>query len=189
MIQDGPLPPPAQDGRPDAPLFFEVLRTRRSVRAFQSQPVDEALLQRILAAANSAPSAGNVQGYEIVVVRDAAKREALVPVCYNQKFIAQAPVVLVFCMHPQRSEAKYGKEGGEFFSLQDATIACAYAELAIAALGLATVWIGAINVPALRQVIALPAEWKPVALLPVGYRAENPPPTTRRPLSELVHEM
>ncbi len=183
-----PLPTPLRPDAPDSPKFFEVLRTRRSVRAFRSQAVDEALLQQILAAANSAPSAGNLQGYEIVVARDASKREALVAACYNQKFIAQAPVVLVFCANAQRSEAKYGKEGGEFFSLQDATIACAYAELAIAALGLATVWIGAIEVAALRRIVGLPDQWKPVALLPVGYRAENPPATPRRPLTELVHE-
>jgi nitroreductase len=177
-----------EPGAPTSPGFFDVLQMRRSVRAFTNQPVDEKLVQRILAAANSAPSAGNVQGYEIVIVRDAATREALVSACFNQKFIAQAPVVLVFYTHAKRSEAKYGKEGGEFFSLQDATIACAYAELAIAALGLATVWIGAINVPALRELIAVPPEWKPVSLLPVGYRAEAPPATSRRPLSDLVHE-
>lgn len=181
-------PSPLEPGTPKAPGFFEVLRARRSVRAFTGQPIDEALLKRIVAAANSAPSAGNVQGYEIVVVRDAAIREALVPACFNQKFIAQAPVVLIFYTHARRSEAKYGKEGGEFFSLQDATIACAYAELAIAALGLATVWIGAINVAALRELIAVPPEWKPVALLPVGYRAEDPPATSRRSLADLVHE-
>jgi nitroreductase len=49
--------------------FFEVLRLRRSVRAYESRPVEPEKLQRILTAANSAPSAGNLQAYEIVVVR------------------------------------------------------------------------------------------------------------------------
>ncbi len=168
--------------------FFEVLRMRRSIRAFAQQPVEEAKLQKILAAANSAPSAGNLQAYEIVVVRDEATKQALMRASFNQAFIAQAPVLLVFCAHASRSESKYGKGGGEFFSLQDATIACAYAELAAAALGLGTVWIGTLDIPGLQQAAALPPEWRPVGLLPIGYRAETPPATPRRLLGEIVHE-
>lgn len=179
------------EGRlPDSRVeFFETLRIRRSVRAFQSRPVEEEKIQRILAASNSAPSAGNLQGYEIVVVRDDARKQALVTACYNHTFIAQASVVLVFCAHARRSAEKYGESGGEFFSLQDATIACAYAELAVSALGLGTVWIGAINVPAVLEVLGVSPDWKPVALLPVGYRGETPPPTTRRDLTDLAHEI
>jgi nitroreductase len=168
--------------------FFEVLRFRRSVRAFQPRPVEEEKLQRILAAANSAPSAGNLQGYEIVVVRDPAKKQALAGACYNQRFVAQAPVLLIFFGNARRSELKYGQRGGDLFSLQDATIACAYAELATAALGLGTVWIGALDIPAVQQVTGVSADWRPIALLPIGYRGENPTATPRRHLSDLVHE-
>lgn len=179
----------SDSGAPGAPLdFFETLRRRRSVRAFQDRPVEEDKLQRILAAANSAPSAGNLQGYEIVVIRDEALRRSLVPAVYNQAFVAQAPVLLLFCANARRSEVKYGKEGGALFSLEDATIACAYAELATAALGLGTVWIGALDIPKITQLTAISAEWRPVAILPIGYRAETPAPTSRRPLSDLVHE-
>lgn len=168
--------------------FFEVLRIRRSIRAFEPRPVEEEKLQRILAAANSAPSAGNLQAYEIVVVREEGLRKALAEAAFNQAFIAEAPVALIFCAHQLRSEAKYGRAGGELYSLQDATIACAYAELAVAALGLGTVWIGALDVVRVRKIAAIPEEWKPVALLPIGYRREVPAPTPRRRLAELVHE-
>jgi nitroreductase len=167
--------------------FFEVLRIRRSVRAYEDRPVEPEKLQRILAAANSAPSAGNLQAYEIVVIRNEETRQAMVKAAYNQAFIAQAPVMLLFCAHPARSEAKYGKAAGEFFALQDATVACAYAELAAAALGLGAVWI-AVDGSAALQVAGLSQDWRPVALLPLGYRGEVPPGTPRRHLSELVHE-
>ena len=169
--------------------FFETLRMRRSVRAFEDRPLEEEKLQRILAAANSAPSAGNLQAYEIVIVREHALRQKLVPAVYNQAFVAEAPVVLIFCANSQLSQAKYGAQGGEFFSLQDATIACAYAELAVAALGLGTVWIGALDVAQLRALTGIPAGWKPIALLPIGYRGQTPLPTTRRRLEELVHSV
>jgi nitroreductase len=183
-------PSVARDALPQARVeFFEVLRMRRSVRAFEDRPLEEEKLQRILAAANSAPSAGNLQAYEIVIVRDEALKRALVPAVYNQGFVAEASVVLIFCAHQQRSEAKYGPVGGEFFALQDATIACAYAELAVAALGLGTVWIGALDVPQITRLTGIPSVWKPIALLPIGYRGQSPLPTPRRRLDELVHEI
>ena len=169
--------------------FFELLRFRRSIRAFDSRPVEEEKLQKILRAANSAPSAGNLQGYEIGVIRDPRMKQALVKATFNQAFIAQAPVFLLFCTHQARSAVKYPGAGAELFSLQDATIACAYAELATAALGLGTVWIGALDVPAIRQITGIPPEWTPVALLPIGYRGQVPPPTPRRHLNEIVHEL
>jgi nitroreductase len=178
---------------PDVPLakveFFEALRMRRSVRAYEDRPVEEEKLQRILAAANSAPSAGNLQAYEILVVRAKTMKEALAQASCNQTFIAQAPVLLVFCAHPRRSEVKYGQTGGDFFALQDATIACAYSELAAAALGLGTVWIGALDAPKVIQITGIPPAWKPISLLPIGYRAQMPTPTSRRHLDHLVHEI
>lgn len=173
----------------DNMLFFELLRRRQSIRKFEPRALEEEKLEQIFAAANSAPSAGNLQAYEIVVIRDERTRQALVGAAYNQAFIAQAPVILIFCAHCRRSEAKYGKAGGELYSLQDATIACAYAELAAAAVGLGTVWIGALDVPAVMRITGIPPEWKPVALLPLGYRGETPPVTSRRARSDLVHEM
>jgi nitroreductase len=179
-----------QTSQPAASLsFVEVLRMRRSVRAYQNTPVEEDKLRRILAAANSAPSAGNLQAYEIVVVRDAEMKKALACAACDQHFIAQAPVVLMFCVNAQRSEVKYGQRGAELYALQDTTIACAYAELAVAALGLASVWIGALDAPAAAQITRITSAWKPLALLPIGYAVEVPPPTPRRQLDDLVHEI
>lgn len=170
-----------------SPKFFETLRLRRSIRAFEDRPVAEEQFQSILAAANSAPSAGNLQAYEIVVVRDSETKRALVAATSNQAFIASAPVILIFCAHRARSESKYGA-GGEFFSIQDATIACAYAELAVAALGLGTVWIGALDPAAIQKAARIAAGWRPIGLLPIGYRNDTPPATPRRRLDEIVHE-
>jgi nitroreductase len=179
-----------QTGQPATGLsFFDVLKVRRSVRAYQNTPVEEDKLQRILGAANSAPSAGNLQAYEIGVVRDAEMKKALACAACDQHFIAQAPVVLMFCINAQRSEVKYGERGAELYALQDTTIACAYAELAVAALGLVSVWIGALDASAAARITRIPSAWKPLALLPIGYAVEVPPPTPRRQLDDLVHEI
>ncbi|MCS6954078.1 MAG: nitroreductase family protein [Bryobacteraceae bacterium] len=169
--------------------FFDVVRIRRSIRAYAARPVERDKLQRILEAANAAPSAGNLQAYEIFLVTKEPHRKALAAAAVAQDFIAAAPVVLVFCAHPARSEWRYGRRGVELYCIQDATIACTFAMLAATALGLATCWVGAFRDDEVRRVLGITGKLIPVAILPVGYPGEKPDPSRRRKLPELVHEL
>ncbi|MEM2760538.1 MAG: nitroreductase family protein [Nitrososphaerales archaeon] len=167
--------------------FFDVVSKRHSIRSYRSKAVEEFKIRRILETANSAPSAGNLQAYEIFLVTDKEKKRMLVDAAYGQEFISQAPVVLVFAANPSRSSVKYG-ERGKLYSIQDATIAAAYAQLCAVALGLGCVWVGAFDEKSLSNVLTL-NQLKPVAIMPIGYAAESPEPTERRKLDELVHEV
>ena len=169
--------------------FFELVTERKSVRAFEPRALADEKLRIVLETANQAPSAGNLQAYEIYVVRKAADRTALARAALGQGFVASAPVSLVFCAHPGRAEAKYGQRGTGLYALQDATIACTYAMLAATALGMATVWVGAFGDDEVRRAIRAPEEVVPVAILPIGYPAEKPDATSRRDLRDLVHEL
>jgi nitroreductase len=168
--------------------IFELVKARRSVRAYESRAVEEGKLEQILETANRAPSAGNLQAYVILVVRSAATKQALVRAALGQDFIAQAPVVLAFFAHRLMSASKYKQRGAELYSVQDATVACAYAQLAAAALGLGSVWVGAFDDTEVARILRAKPEWRPVALLPVGYPAESPEPTQRRAVEELAKE-
>lgn len=166
--------------------FFEVVGGRHSIRAYQRRPVEEGALRAILECANRAPSAGNLQAYEIAVVTEEPARQALARAALDQEFIAQAPAVLVFFEHPRRSAIRYGQRGTDLYSLQDATIACAYAQLAATAVGLASCWVGAFSEEPICRALKVPKGVRPVALLPIGYAAEAPEPSGRRRLGELV---
>ncbi len=166
--------------------FFDVVKKRRSVRNFLPAPIPEDELTRILGAANAAPSAGNLQSYEIYVVMDKRRRESLARAARGQLFVAVAPVSLVFCTHTARSEDKYGKRAG-LYAVEDATIACAFAMLAATAQGMATVWVGAFEPEEVRKLIGAPAGVVPVAILPIGRAAEMPEAPERRPLEDLTH--
>jgi nitroreductase len=96
--------------------------------------------------------------------------------------------VLVFFANPARSAAKYGRRGDVLYCVQDATVACAYAQLAAEDLGLASVWVGAFDNAAVSEAVGAPAGLRPVALLPIGYAAESPPPTPRRRLSDILRD-
>lgn len=164
-----------------------MFERRRSVRAFAPRAVESGKVARILEAANTAPSAGNLQAYEIFRITEPKQRTALARAALDQFFIAAAPVVLVFCANPARSAAKYRERGARLYAIQDATIACAFAMLAATALGLGTVWVGAFDDASVQRVLGT-RDLLPVAILPIGYPAEQPRRTPRRSLSDLVHD-
>ena len=168
--------------------FFEVVHKRQSIRKFTEQSVEEDMLHQILEAVNRAPSAGNLQAYRIFVVKNCEIRQAISRAAGGQECIVQAPVVLLFCAEPTRSAARYGSRGEQLYSIQDATIAASYAQLAATALGLSTVWIGAVFEPeTIQEALGFKEDLWPITLLPIGYPAETPKRTSRRPLRELVH--
>ena len=90
---------------------FKAIKGRRSVRAFTDEPVSEEEINQLLDAARWAPSAGNIQPWEFIVVRDAKVKRGLVEAALNQTFIEEAPVVLVVCANPTRSSRRYGSRG------------------------------------------------------------------------------
>lgn len=169
--------------------FFDVVKERHSIRAYQPQTAEPEKLEQLLQAINRAPSAGNLQAYEVYLVTDAERKSALGKSAYSQDFLMQAPLILVFCAHAARSEGRYGTRGVELYCVQDATIACTFAMLAATALGLSTVWVGAFDENAVREIIGAPQEHRPVAMLPIGYAAETPRNRPRRKLDDLVHHV
>jgi nitroreductase len=169
--------------------FFDLIDSRHSMRGFLDTPIEDDQLQQILQAANRAPSAGNLQAYEIYVVRKGDQRDAVAAAADEQAFVAEAPLILIFCANPARSAAWYKKRGVELYSGQDATIACAFAMLAATALGLSTVWVGAFRDAEVRAAVGIPDVLRPVALLPIGHAGRKPPMTARRSLADLVHEV
>jgi nitroreductase len=169
--------------------FFELIERRHSVRLFQDVPVETEKVEQILQSITCAPSAGNLQAYGIFLVQTPEKRVALAKAALDQDFIADAPLVLVFCAQPARSQMRYGPRGANLYALQDATIACTFAMLAATALGLCSVWVGAFDDRKVLNVVGDPADLKPVAILPVGYPAEEPNLRPRRPLAELLYKI
>ena len=168
--------------------FFKTVEERRSMRQYADKPVEEEKLHRILETANRAPSAGNLQAYRIYIVRKLEQRQALVKASWDQQFLAEAPVVLIFCAEPARSTVKYEERGAGLYALQDATIACAYAQLAAKALDLDSVWVGAFDEAAVSGILHIPPEFRPIAMLPIGYAGKIPHPRPRRELRDMIQE-
>ena len=126
-----------------------------------------------------------LQSFEIYYIDNLQIKNQIVKASMDQEFIAEAPLLLVFCANPTRS-SKYGKIA-KLFSIQDATIATSYAQLTACALGLSSVWVGAFNEEKVSTILSLPDNIIPIALLPIGYKDEEPQMKITRGSKEIVH--
>jgi nitroreductase len=165
--------------------FFRIIATRRSTRNFDtSRLVEQWKIDKILAAADTAPTAGNFQGFEVFHIKNKEIKKRLVEAANNQPYV-NAPVVLVFCRDPSRVKINFPSEVLAKFSLQDATLAAAYSQLAASALGLSSIWIGMIDEEKIMQIIG--TDFKPSSILCIGYPHQKHLPKSRRKLKDLIH--
>ena len=162
--------------------LYVAIKSRYSARSYLNKPVEKEKLDRILDAARLAPSGSNRQPWKFVVVRDAETRKKLVPVCSNQEFVGQAPVVIAAVgLMPDRIMS-CGVPGDPV----DVAIALEHVALAATAEGLGTCWIGSFHQDRIRALLGVPANAKVVEVMTLGYPADHPRPKIRKPMKELV---
>ena len=166
---------------------LEAIKTRRSIRAFTTTAVSKEEVRKLLDAARCAPSAGNIQPWKFIVVRDSEIKKELSVAALDQAFIEEAPVVIVVCADLALSAMGYDVRGSSLYCLQDTAAAIQNMLLAACALGLATCWVGAFHEEEVSRVLNISSGVRPVAIIPVGHAAETPQPRLKRPLSEVVH--
>ena len=166
--------------------LFNVMLNRRSQRKFENRDVEEWKLKMIFAAADTAPTAGGFQGFEIYHIKNQEVKNKLVQAANNQPYV-NAPVVLVFCMNPDRVKLNFPPDTIRKFSQQDATLAAAYSQLAAHALGLSSIWIGMLDENRVREVLG--TDLFPSSILCVGYPIKMLVPKPKRNLKDLIHEI
>jgi nitroreductase len=166
--------------------FYEVVRTRRSIRSYRPDPVPDDVLKRVLEAARISPSGSNRQPWKFIIVKNKELKRKLAVACHNQMFIAEAPIVIVACgynIHWNRGEYM-----GDLSMLIDVSIAFTHLILAARAEGLGTCWIGSFSNKEVKEILRIPEDVNVVAITPLGYpkdeRFEDPGP--RKPLLEIL---
>jgi nitroreductase len=162
--------------------FYDVLKTRRSVRKYKTTPVEPDKLDRVLDAARTAPSAANRQPWHFILAADPEVRQALVKT-YPRDWFASAPVIVVACAEPA---AAWVRRDQKNYADVDVTIAFEHLVLAAAAEGLGTCWIGAFDPAGVRRVLGLPDGIEPLAMTPLGYPDDAPRPTGRKAMTEIL---
>lgn len=139
---------------------FETVGRRRSIRAYREEAIPEGLLFKVLEAARLAPSAGNLQPWYFIIVKDRDKRLRIAKGCRYGRFLKESPVVIVACGNRRSSPHWYAV---------DTAIALEHLVLAATALELGTCWIGSFNQEDIREMLKIPEKFEIVALMALGY--------------------
>jgi nitroreductase len=168
--------------------LLEIIKNRRSIRAFKKQDIPPDIIEKLLEAARWAPSAGNVQPWAFVVVSSQKMKQSLSMAAFGQKTLEEASVVIVVCADEKLAEQSYGVRGKSLFCLQDTAAAIQNILLTAYSLGLGSCWIGAFKEDEIKKAIKAPKEMRPIAMIPIGYPNEAPSARSRRPVSEIMHK-
>lgn len=161
---------------------FQAIQTRRSIRSFKSAEIEYEKLQQVLEAARLAPSAANRQDWKFIVVTDKATREKLVAAANGQKYVAEAPVVLVGIATDPGIVMPCGQPTG----VVDVSIAFSFMLLEATELGLGTVWLGAFNEGTVKQILGIPEQMRVIAMTPLGYPDQSPASRPRKDSGEII---
>ncbi|HOA98900.1 MAG TPA: nitroreductase family protein [Candidatus Atribacteria bacterium] len=162
--------------------FKELIQTRRSIRKFRAEEVEEEDLREILEAARLAPSASNLQPWKFIVIKSDKKKRLIAQAAGGQEFVGEAPVVIIAC-----ATGRGGFIGGYMESWPvDVAISVTHLLLAAWDRGLGTCWIGDFDEEKVKEICEIPPEVRVVAIVPMGYPVKIPQATSRRPWEKIV---
>lgn len=164
--------------------LLKLITQRYSVRGYQSKPVPQEMLDRILEAGRMAPSAVNKQPWKLVVVRSEEARERLWR-CYDREWFKSAPLYIVVCGDHEHSW-KRPADGKDHCDI-DIAITTEHLALAAAELGLGSCWVCNFSVAPCKEMLGLSDAWEPMVILPIGFpENDQVPAKNRKEVSEIV---
>lgn len=166
--------------------IFDAIVNRKNVLKFKKDPVDDKLIGAMLHMATHAHSAGEMQEWNFLVVRDEGRKEKLYEAALEHPRIKEAPVVIVVCADLEKASMRYQKRGEVFYAVQDTAAATMLMEVVANALGLGTVWVGSFDEERVKDILFLPDKLRPVAMVAVGYPAESEERKERIPFDNLT---
>ncbi len=165
---------------------FECISTRRSIRRYLDIPVEWDKVGTILEAGRLAPSSGNIQDWNFVVVQDEEKRKAIADASLKQQWMSKAPVHIIVCADLKKSERFYGIRGNRLYSIQNCAAAIENMLLTAHSLGLGACWVGAFDENVVSRVLSIPDYARPQAIIIIGYSDEKPKEPVRYPLTTVT---
>ncbi len=168
------------------PENLKPIFTRRSCRSFRKDPVPEEHIEILFQALRWAPSGGNRQPWHFYQVRNMDIIKKLAEAAGSQTFITGAPLLFVICTIPEKSAARYGERGRSLYCLQDTAAAVENLLLAATALDYGTCWIGAFDESRVSEILKIPDDLRPVAMVPVGKPAKLPRAPLRKTQDEIL---
>ena len=162
--------------------YFDLIRSRYSVRSYRSDPVEEEKLNKVLEAASLAPTAANRQPFQLLVIHTEGRREELRQI-YQRDWFVQAPLLMCAIGVPRQGWIRM--DNRRYLDV-DVAIVMDHLILAAANVGLGTCWVAAFDVAVAREVLHLTDDVEPLIFTPLGYANDQPGPKERKPIVKLI---
>jgi len=172
--------------------FSDVIKNRVSCRSYNGREVSQEILDEILEAMQCAPTAAHFEAYRVRVSRDLAFIARLGEIVGQEDRFKGAGAVMVFFAVPEEGAARFGDRARELYCVQDATLACGYAQLAAASKGVESLWVGSFDEKEVLDACGLKAEGedglglRPVAISLFGYTDERGKRSQRKAMKDLL---
>jgi nitroreductase len=161
---------------------FEAIKGRRSVRKFKPKQVERELTEKLLTAACWAPSGGNIQPWQFIVVEDRTILDMVRKI--SPGYFGETPLAILVCSDKTKAHKVGGTMGRDYLSVADCAMATENLVLAAYALGLGTCVVKSFSHAAMKEVLEIPQGIEPELLIVVGYPDATPAPPRRIPLKE-----
>lgn len=158
--------------------LIDIIKKRRSIREFHKKEISRENIDKLIDSLIWAPSAGNLQSRRFFFIFNTDLKKQLANAALGQHFIADAPLVCIACVD-NRIEKYYGKRGVELYAIQDVAASVENMLLMACEMELGSVWVGAFHEDEVSEAMKLPKNLRPVAMVAIGYPAENPSPPPR----------
>ncbi|MBU0628264.1 MAG: nitroreductase family protein [Nanoarchaeota archaeon] len=166
---------------------LECIRTRRSIRKYKDKDVEWDKVVQILDAGRFAPSAGNIQNWKFVAVREEGVRKKLAQAAFDQQWMEEVPVHIVIAGEPEKADRFYGSRGERLYTIQNCAAVIENMMLAANDLGLGSCWIGAFDEYKVKRAVGIPDDVSVQAILTIGYADEKPEMPSRKALEHIVY--
>lgn len=157
--------------------FLDLVKARYSVREYAQKEIEQSKLDYLMECVRLAPSAVNYQPWKFAIVTD-AERLAALKTAYPREWIQTAPCIIVACA--DHTQSWHRKADNKDHADIDLSIAIEHLCLAATEQGLGTCWVCNFDVSVCRDVMQLPEQLEPIALIPVGYPAGQAVPEKKR---------
>jgi nitroreductase len=167
--------------------LLDIIKKRRSIRKFKNVLIEKDKLVKVLEAAHWAPTAGNLQSWKFIIVKDKKAREQVAEAAFNQMWLTEAPVLIVVSAFTDKISRYYGVRGERLYAVQECAAAMENMILEAESLGLATCWVGAFDEQAIKRMLDIPGNLRPQAIIALGYADEIPPMPSKYQLRDVVY--
>ncbi len=155
--------------------LLDAIYRRRSIRRYQDKQIPQEILEKILEAGRTAPSANNMQPWHFIIVTDQKLKQKLSQGNWNT-FIKESAFTIVGC----------GDKNNEWSTI-DVTIALENMVIAAEAQGVSSCWVGDFIEEDLKKTLNIPKDLKVICQISFGYSAEKPSPRRTKKLEEIIH--